>query len=207
VSVESSATPASLLSVRGLRTHFYTDEGVVPAVDGIDLEILPGQTLGLVGESGCGKSVTGLSLLRLVAPPGRIVGGEILHHGEDLAGAKVAALGFAFHFFFIVAHFTDAVGVVGDGAEDIHRDGVARQGEHADAGHRDTEGDEYGGRAIVTENGEQDGRAEHDGGGDGAFITDGDAFDDVGRVAGETGFGQAFDRIAGGVGEVAGLLV
>ena len=66
-----SATPASLLEVRGLRTHFYTDEGIAPAVDGIDLEILPGQTLGLVGESGCGKSVTGLSLLRLVAYPGR----------------------------------------------------------------------------------------------------------------------------------------
>ncbi len=79
-----SATPGSLLEVRGLRTHFYTDEGIAPAVDGIDLEILPGQTLGLVGESGCGKSVTGLSLLRLVAPPGRIVGGEIRMRGQNL---------------------------------------------------------------------------------------------------------------------------
>ena len=79
-----AATPASLLEVRGLRTHFYTDEGIAPAVDGIDLEILPGQTLGLVGESGCGKSVTGLSLLRLVAPPGRIVGGEIRMRGQNL---------------------------------------------------------------------------------------------------------------------------
>jgi len=79
-----SATPASLLEVRGLRTHFYTDEGIAPAVDGIDLEILPGQTLGLVGESGCGKSVTGLSLLRLVAHPGRIVGGEIRMRGQNL---------------------------------------------------------------------------------------------------------------------------
>jgi peptide/nickel transport system ATP-binding protein/oligopeptide transport system ATP-binding protein len=84
VSVESSATPASLIAVRGLRTHFYTDEGVVPAVNGIDLDILPGQTLGLVGESGCGKSVTGLSLLRLIAPPGRIVGGEIRMRGQNL---------------------------------------------------------------------------------------------------------------------------
>ncbi|MCW3054864.1 MAG: oligopeptide/dipeptide transporter, ATPase subunit [Chthonomonadales bacterium] len=79
-----SATPASLLEVRGLRTHFYTDEGIAPAVDGIDLEILPGQTLGLVGESGCGKSVTGLSLLRLVSHPGRIVGGEIRMRGQNL---------------------------------------------------------------------------------------------------------------------------
>jgi len=79
-----SATPASLLEVRGLRTHFYTDEGIAPAVDGIDLEILPGQTLGLVGESGCGKSVTGLSLLRLVGHPGRIVGGEIRMRGQNL---------------------------------------------------------------------------------------------------------------------------
>ena len=79
-----SATPASLLAVRGLRTHFYTDEGIAPAVDGIDLEILPGQTLGLVGESGCGKSVTGLSLLRLIGPPGRIVGGEIRMRGQNL---------------------------------------------------------------------------------------------------------------------------
>jgi peptide/nickel transport system ATP-binding protein len=79
-----SATPGSLLEVRGLRTHFYTDEGIAPAVDGIDLEILPGQTLGLVGESGCGKSVTGLSLLRLIGPPGRIVGGEIRMRGQNL---------------------------------------------------------------------------------------------------------------------------
>ena len=83
--MESAKTDA-LLEVRGLRTHFFTDEGVAPAVDGIDLEILPGQTLGLVGESGCGKSVTGLSLLRQVASPGRIVGGEILLRGKNLLG-------------------------------------------------------------------------------------------------------------------------
>src|SRR5439155_26476298 len=74
----------TLLEVRGLKTHFFTDEGVVPAVDGIDLEIAPHRTLGLVGESGCGKSVTGLSLMRLVAPPGRIVTGEVLLRGKDL---------------------------------------------------------------------------------------------------------------------------
>ena len=71
------AEAITLLSVRGLKTQFFTEDGVVPAVDGIDLDIAAGQTLGLVGESGCGKSVTGLSLLRLVAPPGRIVAGEI----------------------------------------------------------------------------------------------------------------------------------
>jgi oligopeptide/dipeptide ABC transporter ATP-binding protein len=70
--------------VRGLKTQFFTEDGVVPAVDGIDLDIAAGQTLGLVGESGCGKSVTGLSLLRLVAPPGRIVAGEIRLNDADL---------------------------------------------------------------------------------------------------------------------------
>jgi oligopeptide/dipeptide ABC transporter ATP-binding protein len=75
---------APLLSVRGLKTRFFTEDGEVPAVDGIDLEIKPGQTLGLVGESGCGKSVTGLSLLRLVSPPGRIVAGEVILNGENL---------------------------------------------------------------------------------------------------------------------------
>ncbi len=73
-----------VLQVTGLRTHFYTDLGVVPAVDGVDLEIPHGQTLGLVGESGCGKSVTGLSIMRLVASPGRIVTGEVLLNGTNL---------------------------------------------------------------------------------------------------------------------------
>jgi len=79
---ESPSAP--VLQVNDLRTHFFTDLGVVPAVDGVDLEIHQGQTLGLVGESGCGKSVTGLSLMRLVASPGRIVTGEILLRGENL---------------------------------------------------------------------------------------------------------------------------
>src|SRR5580692_5652546 len=73
-----------VLTIKGLRTHFFTDQGVVPAVDGIDLEVHHGQTVGLVGESGCGKSVTGLSLMRLVAPPGRIISGEVLLKGENL---------------------------------------------------------------------------------------------------------------------------
>jgi oligopeptide/dipeptide ABC transporter ATP-binding protein len=74
-----------LLEIRGLRTYFYTEEGIARAVDGMDLVIEKGQTLGVIGESGCGKSVTALSILQLVAsPPGRIVGGEILFEGEDL---------------------------------------------------------------------------------------------------------------------------
>ena len=76
---------APLLEVRDLKTYFFTDDGVVKAVDGISYEIEAGETLGLVGESGCGKSVSALSLLRLIpSPPGRIVGGEVLFEGEDL---------------------------------------------------------------------------------------------------------------------------
>jgi peptide/nickel transport system ATP-binding protein len=66
-----------LLEVEDLKTYFYTDEGVAQAVDGVSFTIRRGQTLGLVGESGCGKSVTALSIMRLVPPPGRIVGGRI----------------------------------------------------------------------------------------------------------------------------------
>jgi oligopeptide/dipeptide ABC transporter ATP-binding protein len=74
-----------LLQIRGLRTHFFTESGVAKAVDGVDLDIMPGEVLGLVGESGSGKSVTALSILRLVPdPPGRIVGGEIRFGGRDL---------------------------------------------------------------------------------------------------------------------------
>src|SRR5262245_61060421 len=74
-----------LLSIRGLRTHFYTDSGVAKAVDGVDLDIYRGEVLGLVGESGSGKSVTALSILRLIPdPPGRIVAGSITYEGRDL---------------------------------------------------------------------------------------------------------------------------
>ena len=73
-----------LLDIRNLRTHFFTDDGVVKAVDGVSFPIYKGKTLGVVGESGCGKSVTALSTMRLVAPPGRIVEGEILFEGTDL---------------------------------------------------------------------------------------------------------------------------
>jgi len=74
-----------LLRVQDLRTHFLTHEGTVRAVDGVSFTIMKGETLGLVGESGCGKSVTALSIMRLIpSPPGRILSGEILFEGSDL---------------------------------------------------------------------------------------------------------------------------
>jgi peptide/nickel transport system ATP-binding protein/oligopeptide transport system ATP-binding protein len=75
----------ALVEVKNLQTYFYTEEGVVKAVDGVDYEIYPGETLGIVGESGCGKSVTSLSIMRLVeSPPGKIEGGVINFQGKDL---------------------------------------------------------------------------------------------------------------------------
>ncbi len=74
-----------LLRVQDLKTYFYTDEGVAKAVDGVSFEVRPQETLGIVGESGCGKSVTSLSILRLIPdPPGRIVAGHIEFQGKDL---------------------------------------------------------------------------------------------------------------------------
>src|SRR4051812_22761282 len=76
---------APLLEIRGLKTHFATDDGIVQAVDGVDITIRRGETLGVVGESGCGKTVTAMSVLKLIAmPPGRIVAGQILYQGRDL---------------------------------------------------------------------------------------------------------------------------
>ncbi len=73
-----------LLEVQGLVTHFFTDDGIVKAVDGVDLKVFPGEIIGLVGESGCGKSVTSFSIIGLVDPPGKIIGGRILFEGKDL---------------------------------------------------------------------------------------------------------------------------
>jgi oligopeptide/dipeptide ABC transporter ATP-binding protein len=79
---------STLLDVRNLKTHFFTYEGTVPAVNGIDFRVNRKETLGLVGESGCGKSVTALSIIRLVPdPPGRIVDGEVMLEGENLLTA------------------------------------------------------------------------------------------------------------------------
>jgi peptide/nickel transport system ATP-binding protein len=74
-----------LLSIRNLKTWFYTEDGIVEALDGVNLDIFRGETIGLVGETGCGKSVTALSIMQLIpVPPGKIVEGEILFQGEDL---------------------------------------------------------------------------------------------------------------------------
>src|SRR5437870_5756030 len=74
-----------LLEVKNLKTYFYTDDGIAKAVDDVTFELNKGETLGLVGESGCGKSVTALSIMRLIPdPPGKIVGGEISFKEEDL---------------------------------------------------------------------------------------------------------------------------
>lgn len=75
-----------LLDVKGLKTYFFTDDGVVTAVDGVDFTVAPGEVFGLVGESGCGKSVTSLSILRLVDAPGKVVDGRVLLEGQDLLG-------------------------------------------------------------------------------------------------------------------------
>ena len=75
---------AHLLEVRNLQTHFPTRAGLVRAVDGVSFDLDRGELLGLVGESGCGKSMTALSVMRLISPPGKIVNGEILFDGKDL---------------------------------------------------------------------------------------------------------------------------
>jgi len=82
-----------LLRIRDLHTYFFLDEGVVKAVGGIDLKLKEGETLGIVGESGCGKSVTALSILQLIpSPPGRIVKGEIYFEGNDLLALSEAEM-------------------------------------------------------------------------------------------------------------------
>jgi oligopeptide/dipeptide ABC transporter ATP-binding protein len=74
----------TLLEVRNLKTYFYTEDGVVKAVDGVDISVGRGEVLGLVGESGCGKSVTSLSIMRLIGVPGKVVEGEIIFEGRNL---------------------------------------------------------------------------------------------------------------------------
>ena len=78
----------TLLEIKKLKTHFFTEDGVVHAVDGVDLTIRSGEILGLVGESGCGKSITSLSIMRLIAPPGKVLEGEILLDGQNLLDKK-----------------------------------------------------------------------------------------------------------------------
>jgi peptide/nickel transport system ATP-binding protein len=83
-SASASNHTQALLHIEGLTTHFYTESGVVHAVDQVDLSIHRGEAVGIVGESGSGKSVTALSLMRLISEPGKIVGGRILFDGQDL---------------------------------------------------------------------------------------------------------------------------
>src|SRR3989337_2865126 len=73
-----------LLNVNNLRTSFFTEAGEVKAVDGVSFSINKGETLCLVGESGCGKSMTALSIMRLIPRPGKIIGGEVIYQGQDL---------------------------------------------------------------------------------------------------------------------------
>lgn len=88
--MQSSIHP--LLQVSNLRTSFFTDKGEIQAVDDVSFVLHGGQTLALVGESGCGKSVTALSIMRLLSSPGRVVGGTIMFKGEDLLGLPEAAM-------------------------------------------------------------------------------------------------------------------
>ncbi len=82
-----NAATRPLLEVDDLKTYFYTRDGVVRAVDGVSFSVYPGETLAVVGESGCGKSVTSLSIMRLIAsPPGKIVNGRLMFQGRDLLG-------------------------------------------------------------------------------------------------------------------------
>jgi peptide/nickel transport system ATP-binding protein len=83
---------ADLLQVRDLKTSFFTSDGTVPAGDGVSFDIHEGETLAIVGESGCGKSVTALSIMRLIAPPGKIIAGEILFQGQDLLKLPESAM-------------------------------------------------------------------------------------------------------------------
>jgi len=81
---EHMKNPNELLRVENLKTHFYTEDGVIKAVDGVSLKLSRGETLGIVGESGCGKSVTSLSIMRLISMPGKIIDGEVRLRGLDI---------------------------------------------------------------------------------------------------------------------------
>jgi peptide/nickel transport system ATP-binding protein len=78
----------TLLDIQDLRTYFYTENGIIPSVDGVSFQLKKGETVGIVGESGCGKSVTSLSIMGLVGSPGKVAGGKINFEGQDLAKAS-----------------------------------------------------------------------------------------------------------------------
>ncbi len=81
--MQTDPNTSPMIEIRGLKTHFFTDDGLVKAVEGLDLDILANRTLCLLGESGCGKSILARSILRIVDAPGRIVGGHILYRAAD----------------------------------------------------------------------------------------------------------------------------
>ena len=103
---------APLLSISHLETQFFTDDGIVRAVDDVSFEIAPREILGVVGESGSGKSVTALSVLRLVSAPGRITGGQINWKGEDLLQLSERAMR---------AIRGDEIAMIFQGADDLAR--------------------------------------------------------------------------------------
>jgi len=84
-----TAKDLTLLEVKDLKTYFFTDDGIVKAVDGVSFDVNKGEILGLVGESGCGKSVTSFSILQLIDQPGEVVGGEILFDGKNLLALDI----------------------------------------------------------------------------------------------------------------------
>jgi len=84
--VETRTAQDTILDVRGLKTYFYTEDGVVKAVDGVDFDVKRGEIVAIVGESGCGKSVTSFSIMQLVGIPGKIVDGEVTFNGRSLLG-------------------------------------------------------------------------------------------------------------------------
>jgi oligopeptide/dipeptide ABC transporter ATP-binding protein len=83
---------SAILEVKNLKTHFFTEKGVVKAVDGISFDVKESKTLGIVGESGCGKSITAMSLMRLLSRPGKIVEGQVLYKGQDLVNLDEEAM-------------------------------------------------------------------------------------------------------------------
>ncbi|MEC9322085.1 MAG: ATP-binding cassette domain-containing protein [Chloroflexota bacterium] len=85
---ENQVMEPPLLSVKDLTTHFFTSEGIVKAVEGASFQIRAGRTLGIVGESGCGKSVAAKSILQLIERPGRIVGGEVIYTSSQSGSSE-----------------------------------------------------------------------------------------------------------------------
>ena len=93
VSIEAKTDGSQkLLEVKNLKTYFYTEEGIVKAVDGVSFDIYEDEVLGLVGETGCGKSVTALSILQLVRAPGKIIDGSVFFKGENLLELKESTM-------------------------------------------------------------------------------------------------------------------